>query len=157
MENCEYSKSLQHWVFPSGLPSKYWLNPMVLDLADRTGCCIFTMVWPQTIATEAKWYKTLKLKINVFPTRCENSSRQTPQGYSNFDCDQKRHILLSCADSSSSPVEQGYSNFDLRKKRFFSQVWKFEGPGWARLLEFRREKGKFFLLSVKIRNSRGRV
>jgi hypothetical protein len=41
----QVQKRVRHPVFPGGLPSKYYPGPMVLDLADLTGCRIFTMVW----------------------------------------------------------------------------------------------------------------
>ena len=41
-------KSQQHPVFPSGLPSKYCLGPMLLNFSDRTRTGVFNMVWPLT-------------------------------------------------------------------------------------------------------------
>ena len=38
-------KRVRHLEFPGGLPSKYYPGPTVLDLADLTGCRIFTVVW----------------------------------------------------------------------------------------------------------------
>ena len=39
-------KSQQHPEFPSGLPSKYYPGPMLLDFSDRTRTGMFNMVWP---------------------------------------------------------------------------------------------------------------
>jgi hypothetical protein len=39
-------KSQRHPEFPSGLPSKYYLGPMLLNFSDRTRTGVFNMVWP---------------------------------------------------------------------------------------------------------------
>ena len=39
-------KSQQHQEFPSGLPSKYYPGPMLLNFSDRTRTGVFNMVWP---------------------------------------------------------------------------------------------------------------
>ena len=39
-------KSQQHPEFPSGLPSKYYPGPTLLDFSDRTRTGMFNMVWP---------------------------------------------------------------------------------------------------------------
>ena len=41
-------KSQQHQEFPSGLPSKYYPGPMLLNFSDRTRTGVFNMVWPLT-------------------------------------------------------------------------------------------------------------
>ena len=41
-------KSQQHPVFPSGLPSKYYPGPMLLNFSDRMRTGVFNMVWPLT-------------------------------------------------------------------------------------------------------------
>ena len=41
-------KSQQHPVFPSGLPSKYYPGPMLLNFSDQTRTGVFNMVWPLT-------------------------------------------------------------------------------------------------------------
>ena len=38
--------SQQHQEFPSGLPSKYYPGPMLLNFSDRTRTGVFNMVWP---------------------------------------------------------------------------------------------------------------
>ncbi len=40
--------SLEQLEFPSGLPSKYYPVPMLLNFSDRTRTGEFNMVWPQT-------------------------------------------------------------------------------------------------------------
>ena len=44
----ENKKSQQHQEFPSGLPSKYYPGPMLLNFSDRTRTGVFNMVWPLT-------------------------------------------------------------------------------------------------------------
>ena len=41
-------KSQRHPEFPSGLPSKYYPGPMLLNFSDRTRTGVFNMVWPLT-------------------------------------------------------------------------------------------------------------
>ena len=40
------AKSLQHLVFPGGLPSKYWPGPTLLGFRDQTRSGVFRVVWP---------------------------------------------------------------------------------------------------------------
>ena len=54
-------KSQQHPVFPSGLPSKYYPGPMLLNFSVRTRTGVFNMVWPLT----RKKAKILPLKVKV--------------------------------------------------------------------------------------------
>jgi hypothetical protein len=49
-------------VFPSGLPSKYYPGPMLLNFSDRTRTGVFNMVWPLT----RKVGKNLPLKLKFF-------------------------------------------------------------------------------------------
>ena len=46
MANERGKKSQQHQEFPSGLPSKYYPGPTLLDFSDRTRTGMFNMVWP---------------------------------------------------------------------------------------------------------------
>src|SRR6266404_6033989 len=41
-------KCQQHPEFPSGLPSKYYPGPILLNFSDRTRTGVFNMVWPLT-------------------------------------------------------------------------------------------------------------
>ncbi len=58
-------KSQQHQEFPSGLPSKYYPGPMLLNFSDRTRTGVFNMVWTLT-RSEAKYYL---FKQNIVPCR----------------------------------------------------------------------------------------
>src|SRR4029434_5161177 len=42
----EKKKSLQHLVFPGGLPSKYYPGPTLLSFRDRTRSGVLSVVWP---------------------------------------------------------------------------------------------------------------
>ena len=61
-------KSQQHQEFPSGLPSKYYPGPMLLNFSDRTRTGVFNMVWPLTskrakysLENNKKWYADITL------------------------------------------------------------------------------------------------
>ena len=41
-------KSLRHWVFPGGPPSKYYPGPTMLNFRDQMRTGAFNMIWPQT-------------------------------------------------------------------------------------------------------------
>ena len=47
--NCSMYKkgSQQHPEFPCGLPSKYYLGPMLLNFSDWTRTGVFNMEWPK--------------------------------------------------------------------------------------------------------------
>lgn len=47
-------------VFARGPPPHYWLGPTMLDCADRTGCGMFIVVWPQMLG--ACWTRNLYCK-----------------------------------------------------------------------------------------------
>ena len=47
-QNKNKLKSQRHPEFPSGLPSKYYPGPMLLNFSDRTRTGVFNMVWPLT-------------------------------------------------------------------------------------------------------------
>ncbi len=79
-------KSQQHQEFPSGLPSKYYPGPMLLNFSDRTRTGVFNMVWPLT-SNKAK-YCLFKQNIVtcrqpfsnlhcIFPLKAENNSLKT--------------------------------------------------------------------------------
>ena len=42
-------KSVEHRVFPSGLPSKYWLGSRLLNFGDRTRPGAFNLIWSYTL------------------------------------------------------------------------------------------------------------
>ena len=44
----ENKKSQRHPEFPSGLPSKYYPGPTLLNYSDLTRTGVFNMVWPLT-------------------------------------------------------------------------------------------------------------
>ena len=63
-------KSQQHQEFPSGLPSKYYPGPMLLNFSDRTRTGVFNMVWPLArMSRKFSLYKRLKLPCTWARTR----------------------------------------------------------------------------------------
>ena len=53
--------SQQHLVFPGGHPSKYWLDPTLLNFADRTRSGVFNVVW------SLAWRKVSELLLALTP------------------------------------------------------------------------------------------
>ena len=58
-------KSLQHPVFPSGHPSKYWPGPTQLIFRDRTGSGAFYVVWSQAKVTKHTSFLWEQKKIQI--------------------------------------------------------------------------------------------
>ena len=59
--NAKEKASQQHLVFPGGHPSKYWLDPTLLNFADRTRSGVFNVVW------SLAWRKVLELVLALTP------------------------------------------------------------------------------------------
>ena len=101
-------KSQQHLVFPSGLPSKYYPGPMLLNFSDQTRTGVFNMVWPLT----RNFGKNVSFKRLAYSLQVKNPLNRLPflQNHSTRHC---QSYAQNCFQNGSKRIMQSHIKWDM--------------------------------------------